>query len=236
MAYFLNLFPKTGYNLTKNDYSYNNYDLVTDITFRFGFIKNILSNISAYYITTISDEDRPEMLAEKVYGDPEAYWIILYANDMYDPQYDWPMNYDTFKNFIINKYGSIEWSQTNIHHYEKVITRTESLTGVVTVQRITVNYDKLTVNDMDVPYDYYTNLPADESVETINTNGQSVTEIISRNAVSYYDYENEINENKRIIKIIRPDYYSQIMREFDVLTGNSINPFLRTFKTNPPVQ
>ena len=174
MATFLDLFPKIPYDIEKALYR-SNYDVVTDITFRFGFIKEILNNISAYYLYPIKDSETPEILAEYVYNDPEAYWIILYANDIYDPQYDWPLNYSNFQNYIIGKYGSLAAAQTGNHHYEKVITRTESLSGIVTEKRIIVNYDKLTNNALNVPYDYYVGLPAGQSVETINMNGQTVT-------------------------------------------------------------
>ena len=231
MATFLDLFPKIPYGIEKALYR-SNYNVVTDITFRFGFIKGILNNISAYYLYTIKDSETPEILAEYVYNDPEAYWIILYANDIYDPQYDWPLNYSNFQNYIISKYGSLAAAQTDIHHYEKVITRTESLSGIVTEQRTIVNYDKLTDNALDVPYDYYVGLPAGQSVETIDMNGQTVTEVISRSAISNYDYEDQENEKKRIIKIVKPEYYQQIMLEFNNMTNNSIAPYLRKFTTN----
>ena len=231
MATFLDLFPIIPYDIEKAVYR-SNYDVVTDITFRFGFIKEILNNISAYYLYPIKDSETPEILAEYVYNDPEAYWIILYANDIYDPQYDWPLNYNNFQNYIIGKYGSLAAAQTGIHHYEKVITRTESLSGIVTEKRIIVNYDKLTDNALNVPYDYYVGLPAGQSVETINMNGQTVTEVISRSAITNYDYEDEENEKKRIIKIIKPEYYQQIMLEFNNMTNNSIAPYLRKFTTN----
>jgi hypothetical protein len=231
MATFLDLFPKIPYDIEKALYR-SKYDVVTDITFRFGFVKELLNNISAYYLYSIKDTETPEILAEYVYDNPEAYWIILYANDIYDPQYDWPLNYSNFQNYIISKYGSIAASQTGIHHYEKIITRTESLSGTVTEQRIIVNYDKLTNNALDIPYDYYVGLPAGQSVETINMNGQTVTEVISRSAVSKYDYEDQENEKKRTIKIIKPEYYQQIMLEFDNMTNNSITPYLRKFTTN----
>ena len=231
MATFLDLFPIIPYDIEKALYR-SNYDVVTDITFRFGFIKEILNNISAYYLYPIKDSETPEILAEYVYNDPEAYWIILYANDIYDPQYDWPLNYSNFQNYIIGKYGSLAAAQTGNHHYEKVITRTESLSGIVTEKRIIVNYDKLTDNALTVTYDYYVGLPAGQSVETINMNGQTVTEVISRSAITNYDYEDQENEKKRIIKIIKPEYYQQIMLEFNNMTNNSIAPYLRKFTTN----
>ena len=231
MSRFLNLFPKTYYNIQKTPGTYSNFDIVTNITFRFGIIKDVLSNITSYFTYAVRDGQRPEMIAENVYGDPEAYWIILYANNMYDPQYDWPMSYGVFQNFIKKKYGSVQWAQTNYHHYEKIITRVESLTNTTTTQRFIIDYNKLTTNNMNVPYDYYLGLP-DQSINTINTYGQTVVETITRNAVSYYDYEDELNESKRNIKIIKPEYYVQIRKEFDDLTGNAVNPYLKKFTTS----
>ena len=63
-------------------------------------------------------------------------------------------------------------------------------------------------------------------------NGQTVTEVISRSAISNYDYEDQENEKKRIIKIVKPEYYQQIMLEFNNMTNNSIAPYLRKFTTN----
>ena len=222
---FLDVFPKVLYDIEKRQYS--NYESVTNIFFRFSIIKSVLNNISAYYYYIIKDSDTPEILAEATYNDSEAYWIILYANDIYDPQYDWPMNDRVFGKYIIGKYGSIANAKTTIHHYEKVITREESLSGIITENRFVVNYDKLTTNTPDVPYDYYLNLPAIQSVETINMNGQTVTEIIRRDSISNYDYELQQNENKRTVKIIKPEYYGQIMNEFNNLTNNRRNPTVR---------
>ena len=222
---FLDAFPKVLYDIEKRQYS--NYESVTNLLFRFSIIKSVLNNISAYYYYIIKDSDTPEILAEATYNDSEAYWIILYANDIYDPQYDWPMNDRVFGKYIIGKYGSIANAKTTIHHYEKVITREESLSGIITENRFVVNYDKLTTNTPDVPYDYYLNLPAIQSVETINMNGQTVTEIIRRDSISNYDYELQQNENKRTVKIIKPEYYGQIMNEFNNLTNNRRNPTVR---------
>ena len=222
---FLDAFPKVLYDIEKKQYS--NYESVTNLLFRFSIIKSVLNNISAYYYYIIKDSDTPEILAEATYNDSEAYWIILYANDIYDPQYDWPMNDRVFGKYIIGKYGSIANAKTTIHHYEKVITREESLSGIITENRFVVNYDKLTTNTPDVPYDYYLNLPATQSVENINMNGQTVTEIIKRDSISNYDYELQQNENKRTIKIIKAEYYGQIMDEFNNLTNNRRNPTVR---------
>lgn len=83
---------------------YGNKETVTDIFFRVAFIKESLKKFGAYYYYNIQDNDTPESIANKVYGDPGAHWMILYANDMYDPQFDWPLSYDAFNSYIAQKY------------------------------------------------------------------------------------------------------------------------------------
>jgi hypothetical protein len=220
---FLNKFPKIHYDITQN--RYKNYDIITNIMFRFAIINNVLQNISAYYLYRIKNEDRPEILAEKIYNNPEAYWIILYANNMVDPHYDWPLDERSFQKYILSKYGSLANAMSTYHHHEKVIARTESFSGIIIEKRIQINEANLTSNLSSslasVPYDYYENLPETQEVNTYNFgNNRSVTEIIKRDRITNYDWELNENEKKREIKIIKKEYYNQIMDEFDSLFRN----------------
>jgi hypothetical protein len=217
MSKYFDKIPKILYDIDGKQLT--TYQNVTNVFFRVRIIRNVLENISAYYDYLVKDDDTPEILAEKVYGDPEAHWIVLMANQIVDAQYDWPLNSDDFNKYIINKYGSIQNSKTTIHHYEKVITRQNSTAGSITETRFVVNQDQLTVNDMTVPYDTYNSLPETQEVDEYNLGDQeTVEQIIRRDAISCYDYEDQINENRRAIKIIKPEYYAQIIREFDTLT------------------
>jgi hypothetical protein len=187
-------------------------------------VREVLNNISAYYVYTINDGDKPEILAEKIYKDPEAHWMILYANDIVDPLYEWPLNYNDFINYIANKYGSVALAQTTYHHYEKVVTRLEQFSGVTTVERITIDYDKQA--DTTLPYDYYVGM-AESTETTYVVNGKSIKETITKSAITNFDYENDVNEAKRLIKIIKPEYYGYILNQFDNLTGASKIPYIR---------
>jgi hypothetical protein len=167
-------------------------------------------------------------MASKIYGNPEAYWMILYANDIHDPQYDWPMTSTVFKKYLESKYGTVNAAQTGIHHHEKVIIKTESLSGIESEWRSVINYDKLTENDMGIPYDYYLSPAfANSVVDIVSVNGQTVTQVTTVEAISYYDYEDRENEKKRDIKIIKVEYYRQILTELAKLTGDRLNPYLR---------
>lgn len=226
MSTFLDTFPKIQYDIVKAKQS--NYQTITNILFRIGIIKDILSNISAYYNQSIIDGETPEIMASKIYGNPEAYWMILYANDIHDPQYDWPMTGTVFKKYLESKYGSVTAAQTGIHHHEKVIIKTESLSGITSEWRAVINYDKLTENALAIPYDYYLSPAfANSVVDIVSVNGQTVTQVTTVEAISYYDYEDQKNEKKRDIKIIKVEYYRQILSELAKLTGDKLNPYLR---------
>jgi hypothetical protein len=194
-------------------------------------IREVLNNISAYYEYLIKDDDTPEILAEKVYGNTQAHWLILLANDIVDPQYDWPLNSRDFQKYIIKKYGSVENAQTTYHHYEKKIVREESLTGIVVENRFVINQSNIadSMYDTTVPYDTYDSLPETQEYNTIDMgDGKTVIEITNRERITNYDYEDEMNEKKRPIKIIKPEYYGQIIREFDELVKSKDRlPYLR---------
>lgn len=243
------------------------YENVTNIFFRIRVIQEVLDNIDSYFVAEIEDGETPEIIAEKVYKDAGANWMITIANKMIDPQWEWPLGYDEFQKYIIGKYGSVENAQTTYHHYEMVVTRTLSPDNIVTERRYTVNGNKLTNNNLNVPYNYYypdfyydgitaddTDFKADSTlysvdtgndeqepgefglqpgslaftqyVNTYNIGGKTVVEVVNGNAVTNYDYEDEQNENKRFIKIIKKEYYERIQDEFNILTGSGAT-FLR---------
>lgn len=217
MAQFLDLFPKTNYNISRWKPRFGTYDTVTDLTFRVGIIKDVLNGIDTYYEYSITDSDTPEILADKVYGNPEAHWIILYANNIYDPFYDWPLNYKSFLNFIVSKYGSVEQAKINIHHYEKIVTKFNQTDNVTTIDVYEINKENLANTAPSQIFDYYDGMPEFEQ-NTYDVNGKTVVEEITRRAVSFYDYEDALNESKRKIKIIRSQFYQQILAEFKKLT------------------
>jgi hypothetical protein len=259
---FLDTFPKIRYDINNTGFGSGSHETVVDIFFRFGVVKDIINNLSSYTVFELDDSDTPEILAEKVYGDAGAGWIILYSNKITDPQFDWPLNYDAFAKMIVDKYGSLETAQTTVHHYEKVITRTNQFFETTDVSRFVIDGPRLTENVLSVPYSYYvpytitTKRTADSSaftgdseeipfltadlmyddtlvvskvgsvaysneVNTYEIDGKTVVETIRGEAISNYDYELKLNDDKRLIKVIKADYYSFIMNEFKKITGQT---------------
>jgi len=209
MAKYFNYFPKTVYSTANN---LTQTDIVTNITSRFGFEQSLRENTSAYYKYSIQDGDTPEIIASKFYGDPEKHWMVLAYNNIIDPQWDWPMEYNTLIKFIDNKYSAngsanattqsgLAWamSDNNVQSYYKVVTKSSSV-GVDFVEKIQL--DATSYNDLQPSENTY-NL----------TNGQ-VRETITKEKKNYFDYEMELNETKREINLLKKEFVSGADREF----------------------
>ena len=136
MAKFFNYFPKTLYSANNKT---GGLDTVTNIIARFGFESKLKENSSAFYEYNIQESDTPEVIAGKYYDNPERHWIVLLFNDIIDPQFDWPMPYKTFIDFVDAKYTAngaanttvqtgLAWSMStnNVKSYYKIVTRVTS--------------------------------------------------------------------------------------------------------------
>jgi hypothetical protein len=52
----------------------------------------------------ISEMDRPEIFADKVYGNSNLHWLSLHLNGKVNPYYDWILSPSSFDNYIGEKY------------------------------------------------------------------------------------------------------------------------------------
>lgn len=153
---FYDLFPKIKYDVENLRSNLSNYEDVTNIFFRLGVIREALNNISSYSVYDIEEGDTPEIVAEKAYGDAGGAWLILMTNNILDPQFDWPLDYTSFTQYIEAKYGSVETALITPHHFEKVITRRNTRTGSESVTRFIVNEQRETENMPEgIPFSYY---------------------------------------------------------------------------------
>ena len=95
-----------------------NVRLVTDIMHRAAFLQLVLNNSLIFYEYTVKDGETPEIIASKLYGSPDYYWVVCYANNIFSIWDDWPLSYDQMQAFLTSKYGSVQVAQTIIDHYQ----------------------------------------------------------------------------------------------------------------------
>jgi hypothetical protein len=114
-------FDYVSRDLEKN--SLGDYTTVKNLFRRAKIRDDIFQSI--YYFTryTIVGDERPDNVAEKIYGDPTLDWIVLLSNNIQNVYDGWPKTQLSFDNYLLQKYGSYE-NISNIHHYETVEKKT----------------------------------------------------------------------------------------------------------------
>ena len=112
MAYF-EYFPTIGYDV-RGEKNNERVQSITNVLVRIRKKMNVI-NSAFFEQYFISDDDRADTLAHQIYGDSTLHWVILYANYMTNPYYDWPLSYFDLQKFIAKKYPS---NINGIHHWE----------------------------------------------------------------------------------------------------------------------
>jgi hypothetical protein len=107
-------FPKFLYDFNYTSTDTNKTSVVTDITRNVRFRKELFSAIAYYDEYDIVDGETPEIIAEKIYGNPEYHWIIMLANDKYDYISDFPLAEPQLARHIAEVYGP---NANGIKHY-----------------------------------------------------------------------------------------------------------------------
>ena len=111
MSYFIK-FPKMTYDI-KGD---KNRKLLPDILRRVKLRSKLKTETMLFDKYDVKENEKPEDVAYKWFGDAELHWVVLMTNDITDRYYEWPMNQVQFAEFLTDKYGA--GNEDSIHHYE----------------------------------------------------------------------------------------------------------------------
>ena len=182
--------------------------LYTNLMARASIIPSVFKNPLVYYQYDLQEGDTPEIVAYKYYGDSYRYWIVLFANQIMDPQWEWPLNYNSFNAYINNKYGYSEslgtWSvfdpYSTTYELQKIVTQYDVVTQTTTVNTVVI--DQLTYNNLN------------ESTNTYTLPTGSVTVSVTKKILSYYDWELQKNESKRTINLLNERYVTELEKQF----------------------
>ena len=62
--------------------------------------------ITAFNYYYVEDQQRPDVLAQELYGDSELDWVVLTSNNITNVRDQWPLNHDDLHSYMLEKYGS----------------------------------------------------------------------------------------------------------------------------------
>ena len=111
---YFSSFPVIPYD-SKGDLQFKD---VTNLLRRIGMRTKLKTNTFLYDTYSVKEGETPEMIAHKLYGDPQLHWIILLINEITDRYHQWPMTGGQFLDYLNDKYSNPD----GIHHYETTQT------------------------------------------------------------------------------------------------------------------
>jgi hypothetical protein len=272
-----------------------NGQAVINITERTAFLNTVYNNPYLYYQYNIKPGERPDNIADRYYENQYMDWILYLSNKVIDPYYDWYLDQNSFNNYIVLKYGSIQKAFSKIkfyrnNWYENIDQISPSAFALLNgdqqsfynpiysddTQTLLIGYVrnsnnlKITTNGIATYNANGSGFINDEVVNVTFSNGStgrgqilftntsivniqhlsgttvlglsgylngnesfinasftsatliannipSSSQQIYWSPVSYYDYENEINERNKSIQVLNSRYSSQISSQLDTL-------------------
>ena len=157
------------------------YDIFQDLTF---FTKYV-----------VEGDDRPDNVADKVYGDSNLDWVVLLANNIVNIQSEWPMSQSDFNTYITEKYENETVLYSGIHHYE-------------------ANEVKTSRDVIIIPSGMKVSIGQSVSYFDDGLN-QQVTKTDVASPITNYMYEQKLNDAKRNIFVLKPLYLNIVFDDLE---------------------
>ena len=188
-SYFRQL-PELNYPSLANDRkSAYDYQKVKNIFKRAVIRDDLFDEVVAFTKYSVVGDERPDQVAYNFYGDSGLDWVVLTTNNIIHVRDEWPMGNQDFLTYLNAKYTAEQLS--NIHHYETKLIR-DSRGRLIQPEGLTV--------------------PAGHSISFLD-NGVLRTES-QLTSFTFLEHENNLNDKKRDIDILRPEYLSVFLENF----------------------
>jgi hypothetical protein len=99
---FFSMFPYRSFDLQNNGIN----RVITDIFRNVDVNESLIESITAYRSYHINDGERPDIVSNKLYNNPDYYWTFFITNDfLKEGMLNWPMSNLEFEKFIQDEYG-----------------------------------------------------------------------------------------------------------------------------------
>jgi hypothetical protein len=154
----------------------------------------------------IQEGERPDTVASKIYGNTSFDWLVILGAGIINQRHEWPLSSQELYEYSLNKYGN---DLTAIKHY--ITTEVKDSNG-----RLILPAGQVVDKDFTIPN-------PDNPVSTLNP----------VEGVTNYEYEYDLNESKREINMVKPEYRIKVVTELAELfkyqpdSSQYINSFLK---------
>jgi hypothetical protein len=187
---YFSIVPSIIYDEKPIKYPFSDADRVIAKNFfrRYKLNDDIFSYAVFFNKYAIKDGERPDVIANTIYGSPKYDWVILLTNNLVNAQYDWPLsNYDLYKT-LEKEYDD---PYNEIHHYETI---------KIAQYPAGLRVDKAF-------FDRQHKINVDGTISIVN--GSSICAPVS--VAEHFDNE---NEKKREIYLLKEEYFKSFISDF----------------------
>ena len=197
MSNYFRRLPNLDYpSLLKNRESNTDFIQTKNLFRRTKIREDLFANFMQFDKYEIVGDERPDNVSEKVYGRDDLDWVVLLSNNIVDINNEWPLSQLQLNWFLSDKYTPQEL--VSIHHYETLELR-DNKTQLILPAGLVVDEDF--------------NLEYLSGGQIKSTN--SLVEGRPVRAVTFFDYENDLNEQKRNINVIKKDFLGMFIKDFE---------------------
>ena len=198
--YFSNLGDFLYVNRTREGRSEGDYSLVKNLFKRAKLREDIYQDLAFFTKYDVSGDDRPDNVADLIYGDPTLDWVVLISNNIVNVQSEWPLSQADFNTYLTEKYDNETTLYSGIHHYEA---------------------NEVKTNDGSIIIASGTRVSAGQSVSYFDEDSsQHVVRTDIASPVTNYMFEDQLNEDKRNIFVLKPIYLNILFDDIDQIMRN----------------
>jgi len=161
---------------------------------------DVINTVTFFTDYDIFSDDRPDNVAYDVYEDETLDWLVLLANNIINVQTEWPLTQLAFDVFLTEKYDTNE-NLNSVHHYET--NQLKDASGNIIVPR-----GMRVSSNFSITY-------FDPLVGGGSGSLQTATNITY--PVTNLEYEEDLQEKKRRIRIIKPEFLNLVFNDINKL-------------------
>ena len=210
MGFFREL-PNVAYQTPLNNrISSNEYILAKNLFRSAKTLDWLRNNITVFNKFIIEDNDRPDIIAEKLYGDPELDYVVIIIAEITNIKEQWPLTNKQLYEYAENKWGLTGLNA--LHHYETLEVKDDKGRTVLPAGLNVDSQFKIDGPDTKLNGGTWSVVRDNGSTTSVDKVELDVSDIGI--GVSNYIYEVKLNEEKRKIKVLKEGYLQQFLNDF----------------------
>ena len=213
MGYF-NELPNIAYQSPlSHKNSSRDYIIIKNLFRRTKLFDHLSGSVSALDRFVIENGERPDTVAELLYGDSRLDYIVILVAGITNINHQWPLEDHQVYNYALDKYGSDE-KLNGIHHYETFEIRDEQDRQILPPNLIVDVDFKIDGTAVKYPSTIrYTIISETGNRQLDDKNEFTVLTDNIASPVTNLEYEYIENEKRREINVLYPSYVQAFIND-----------------------